>query len=90
MQGEESTFVRAGFGNVLRPYRAYLWLGSGAYMAKALAFFGDYYDITGINNIETDTDLDMSKPIYTLSGQRIMTPKKGEIYIQNGKKVIKK
>ena len=88
MHDGQSTFVRAGYGNVLRPFRAYLWLGSGAYMAKALAFFGDYDDITGINNIETDTDLDMSKPIYTLSGQRIMTPKKGEIYIQNGKKVI--
>ena len=86
----QSTFVKAGYGNALWPFRAYLWLGSGAYMAKALAFFGDYDDITGINNIETDSDLDMSKPIYTLSGQRIMTPKKGEIYIQNGKKVIKK
>lgn len=83
-------FVKAGTGNKIKPFRAYLWLGSGASMAKALAFFGDYDDITGINNIETDTDLDMSKPIYTLSGQRIMTPKKGEIYIQNGKKVIKK
>ena len=90
VQDGQSTFVKAGTGNLLRPFRAYLWLGSGASMAKALAFFGDYDDITGINNIETDTDLDMSKPIYTLSGQRIMTPKKGEIYIQNGKKVIKK
>lgn len=90
MHDGQSTFVKAGTGNLLRSFRAYLWLGSGASMAKALAFFGDYDDITGINNIETDTDLDMSKPIYTLSGQRIMTPKKGEIYIQNGKKVIKK
>ena len=88
MQHGVSTFVKAGEGNMLRPFRAYLWLGSGASMAKALAFFGDYDDITGINNIETDTDLDMSKPIYTLSGQRIMTPKKGEIYIQNGKKWV--
>ena len=90
MHDGQSTFVKAGTGNLLRSFRAYLWLGSGASMAKVLAFFGDYDDITGINNIETDTDLDMSKPIYTLSGQRIMTPKKGEIYIQNGKKVIKK
>ena len=90
MHDGQSTFVKAGTGNLLRSFRAYLWLGSGASTAKALAFFGDYDDITGINNIETDTDLDMSKPIYTLSGQRIMTPKKGEIYIQNGKKVIKK
>ena len=90
MHDGQSTFVKAGTGNLLRSFRAYLWLGSGASMAKALAFFGDYDDITGINNIETDSDLDMSKPIYTLSGQRIMTPKKGEIYIQNGKKVIKK
>ena len=88
MHDGQSTFVKAGTGNLLRSFRAYLWLGSGAYMANARAFFGDYDDITGINNIETDTDLDMSKPIYTLSGQRIMTPKKGEIYIQNGKKVI--
>ena len=86
--GNMGFFIKAGTDNLLRPFRAYLWLGNGASMAKALAFFGDYDDITGINNIETDTDLDMSKPIYTLSGQRIMTPKKGEIYIQNGKKVI--
>ena len=84
----ESTFVKAGTGNVLRPFRAYLWLGSGASMAKARAFFGDY-DVDAIELIGAD-DLDLNAPIYTLSGQRITTPKKGEIYIQNGKKVMKK
>ena len=84
----QSTFVKAGYGNALWPFRAYLWLGSGAYMAKARAFFGDY-DVDAIELIGAD-DLDLNAPIYNLCGQRIVTPKKGEIYIQNGKKVMKK
>ena len=89
VQDGQSTFVKAGYGNILRPYRAYLWLGSGAYMAKARGIFGIEDDVDAIEFIGAD-DLDLNAPIYNLRGQRITTPKKGEIYIQNGKKVIKK
>ena len=85
----QSTFVKAGYGNALWPFRAYLLLGSGAYMAKASAIFGIEDDVDAIELIDAD-DLDLNAPIYNLRGQRIVTPKKGEIYIQNGKKFMKK
>ena len=85
----EATFVKAGAGNKLNPFRAYLWLGEGQSLSKARAFFGEE-DVTGISLTELDNALDMSKPIYNLRGQRILTPKKGEIYIQNGNKILMK
>jgi len=42
-------------------------------------------DANGIETIERSTD--PSSPIYDLSGRRIMTPKAGNIYIQDGKKI---
>lgn len=82
------TFVKAGTGNQIRPFRAYLWLGSGITLAKVQAVFGSYEEETGIN--AAVGGIDLNAPIYNLNGQRIMNPLKGEIYIQNGKKVIKK
>ena len=86
MQGEESTFVKAGYGNTLRPFRAYLWLGSGAYMAKARAIFGEE-EVNGIFDIDAESEHDI--PAYDLSGQRVTDDYKG-IVIKNGKKTLVK
>ena len=41
----------------------------------------------GIETVENSTITDQSSPIYDLSGRKITTPKAGNIYIQNGKKI---
>ena len=44
-------------------------------------------EITGINSTEIRKD---NGAMYDLSGVKITQPRKGEVYIQNGKKIIKK
>ena len=84
VQDGQSTFVKAGTGNLLRPYRAYLWLGTGASMARALAFFGEE-ETNGIIDIDAESEHDI--PAYDLSGQRVNDGYKG-IVIKNGKKTM--
>ena len=86
MTGEGSTFVKASTGNVLRPFRAYLWLGSGASMAKARAFFGEE-EANGIFDIDAESE--RVTPTYDLNGRRVNDGYKG-IVIKNGKKIIVK
>ena len=45
--------------------------------------------VTGINGATTSQP-DASSPLYNLQGQRVSLPVKGQIYIQNGKKVLMK
>ena len=45
-------------------------------------------EATGIRTVDRSTIADQSSPIYDLSGKKITTPKAGNIYIQNGKKII--
>lgn len=42
-----------------------------------------------LDNIIVDTPEDMDAPMYNLQGIRIYNPARGQIYIQNGKKLIK-
>ena len=44
-------------------------------------------EATGIETIERSPLTNQSSPIYDLSGKKITTPKAGNIYIQNGKKI---
>ena len=44
-------------------------------------------DATGIKTVDRTTLIAQPSPIYDLKGNRITTPKAGEIYIQNGKKI---
>ena len=44
-------------------------------------------DSNGIKTVENSTLTDPSAPIYDLSGRKITTPKAGNIYIQDGKKI---
>ena len=42
---------------------------------------------TGISSVETETAGDTRR--YNISGQRITSPRSGQVYIQNGKKYVK-
>ena len=64
-------------------YRAYLDLGSEA---KTINMSFDDSETTGIR--EENTSDNSYTPIYDLTGRRINTPQRGQIYIQNGKKVL--
>ena len=44
-------------------------------------------EVSGIETIENSPITNQSSPIYDLSGKKITTPKAGNIYIQNGKKI---
>ncbi len=46
-------------------------------------------NVTGINSIENEELTKENETIYDLSGRRVLSPVKGGIYIQNGKKVVK-
>ncbi len=86
--GTDGHFTKAvGTGNKIMPYRAYLWLGDKVSNTKIKASFGD--DADNIIQLKDGEIRVLSNaPIYNPHGQRIATPQRGEIYIQNGKKLI--
>lgn len=55
----------------------------------AAFIYGPGEPTTGISEIKTDKAADANAPIYNLAGQRVSNPTHG-IFIQNGKKFIKK
>lgn len=67
-------------------YRAYLDLGSLGSEAKTISMSFDDSETTGIREVNTADSSDT--PIYDLTGRRINKPKRGQIYIQNGKKRV--
>lgn len=48
---------------------------------------GNFFDNSSVGNIVVDAN-DPNAPIYSLQGIRIQHPLNGEIYIQNGKKIL--
>ena len=44
----------------------------------------------GVIAIFADGDQDGNKPIYNLRGERVIQPRKGQLYIRNGKKFVKR
>lgn len=67
--------------------KAYLSIGGGSTNGKAftLTLGGESTDIHSLENSTWNTNA----PIYDLSGRRVQTPIKGNLYIQNGHKFIK-
>ena len=65
-------------------YRNTIWLNGLRSRGISVAQIGG--EITGISNAGTRRDTGV---MYDLSGTRITQPRKGEVYIQNGKKIIK-
>ena len=81
---EGSAFIR-GLRQV-RPFEAYMALEGGNAGIRAIPVFGN--ETTGIMTLPT-TGLEDADAIYNLNGQRVKTMGRG-IYIQNGRKVVKK
>lgn len=83
----DEKFHRVAVDNAVRvgAYKAYLKV-PGSHTAKALSMqFGG--ETTGIDGIsETQKKADTS--LYDLTGRRVTTPQKGQIYIRSGKKVL--
>ena len=67
-------------GTILQPFRAY-FTGIPENLA---VIFGD--GTLGVRDIMADADI--QQPYYTLDGRRVTSPKKGSLYIRNGKKVV--
>lgn len=67
--------------------KAYLSIGSESTNGKAftLTLGGESTDIHSLENSTWNTNA----PIYDLSGRRVLTPIKGNLYIQDGHKFIK-
>ena len=77
---------KIGVGNssaYINGFRAYF---EGELQNARLAVFDD--DVTGIRYLSAD-QLN-NDAIYNLNGQRVETMKKGQMYIKNGKKMIRK
>ena len=67
-------------------YRAYLDLGTAGNEARTISMSFDNSETTGIREVNTSDS--SNAPIYDLTGRRINTPQRGQIYIQNGKKRV--
>ena len=67
-------------------YRAYLDLSTAGNEARTISMSFDNSETTGIREVNTSDTVDT--PIYDLTGRRINTPQRGQIYIQNGKKRV--
>jgi hypothetical protein len=81
---EGSAFIRSL--RQVRPFEAYMAIEGNAGARRAIPVFDD--DATGIPSIPVSIDR-RSDDIYNLNGQRVNSMSRG-VYIQNGKKVIKK
>lgn len=80
-------FLKAAVGTTVAKGQAYLKVDTSV---KANDFMPLLLTTTGIDNATTaKSGLDLSKPFYNVSGQRVSPSYRG-IVIQNGKKFIKK
>ena len=69
----------------LKANRAYLKVDNETIQSLAMNFGGT---TTGITNV-IKNEVNPNAPIYDLSGRRVFNMVKGNIYIQNGKKIVK-
>lgn len=70
-------------GLKMKANRAFLRTTAGA---RSLELnFDD--ETTGISEVSTDTD--SQTVYYNLGGQRISQPRKGSIFVKNGKKIVR-
>ena len=83
--GHEGTFVKAGEGNTLHQFRAYLWLGDEDSAASVRAVFG-LDDADAVARVETTAS---DAAIYNLAGVRLNKLQKG-INIVGDKKIVVK
>ena len=72
-------------GATINPYRAYIQIDQTV-NARALSFFIDGDETTGIEGINAETKA-IEGTVYNLQGQRVEKAQKG-LFIKNGKKVV--
>ena len=81
---EGSAFIRSL--RQVRPFEAYMTIEGNAGARRVIPIFED--ETTGVPSIPVSIDW-RGDAIYNLNGQRVSSMSRG-IYIQNGKKIIKK
>lgn len=87
----DGMFHRVASGNKslkVGAYRAYLNMSKVGSEAKTVTMSFDD-ETTGITDVNAPADEPADTPIYDLSGRRISSPQKGQIFIFKGKKRLK-
>lgn len=87
----DGMFHRVANGNKslkVGAYRAYLDMSKVGSEAKTVTMSFDD-ETTGITDVNAPADEPADTPIYDLSGRRISSPQKGQIFIFKGKKRLK-
>lgn len=73
--------------NVVYPYYAYLQSATGSALPSTLSL---QFETDDIKDVSADSDAALSNGIvYDLMGRRVSTLVKGNVYIRNGKKIIR-
>lgn len=84
-------FVRMTQGMQVTPFRAYIKSASSLSSLPIAVSNGQGGDITGISNVnEQDTSCQQHNKgvVYNLNGQVVTHPRKGSLYIVDGRKVV--
>ena len=87
----DGMFHRVASGNKslkVGAYRAYLDMSKVGSEAKTVTMSFDD-ETTGITDVNAPATESAYTPIYDLSGRRISSPQKGQVYIFKGKKLLK-
>ena len=87
----DGMFHRVAPGNTslkVGAYRAYLNMNKVGSEAKTVSMSFDD-ETTGITDVNAPATEPADTPIYDLSGRRISSPQRGQIYIFKGKKLLK-
>lgn len=87
----DGMFHRVANGNKslkVGAYRAYLDMSKVGSEAKTVTMSFDD-ETTGITDVNAPADESADTTIYDLSGRRISSPQKGQVYIFKGKKLLK-
>ncbi len=81
-------FYRLAGDREVPAFRAYLRVPATEAGVKSFHF--NFGELTGIENVETETPAVKNEKIYDLSGRVVRTPQRGGLYIKGGKKFIQK
>lgn len=87
----DGMFHRVASGNKslkVGAYRAYLNMSKVGSEAKTVTMSFDD-ETTGITDVNAPATKSADTPIYDLSGRRISSPQRGQVYIFKGKKLLK-
>lgn len=89
MQSDNNFHIVGAYKPTIGAYRAYIQASSLPASTSMAAMFSLNIggSVTGIGGINGDSNAATQK-IYTIDGQRVLAPVKGQIYIIGGKKIV--